>query len=111
MTEQDDGDKTNPYDRDKPKTEKPEYSTYTNNMWNELRVKSWYERNKTPIKIAAAVGAAYFLNKRAVRKVVTKVVRKELTQFAQDEMELALSPEWQQKILGSYANNGFFNKI
>lgn len=71
-------------------------------------VKSFYKRNEMKIKIGVVVVGAYWLNKRAVRKVVTKVVRGELTQYSHDFMDLSLSPEWQQKLADSYVRNGFF---
>lgn len=89
----------------------PPYDRLGETLPSADEVKSWYSRNERKIKVAAVVGVAYLLNKRAIKKVVTTVVKSELEKFAQDSVDFALSPEWQQTVLKSYVDNGWLKRI
>lgn len=92
MTERD--EKSNPekgeYDNPEkefprtPKTEHgPSYIPPYDHMGEALRdtqdeLKSFYDRNERKIKAVAVCGVVYLLHKRALKKVVQKVVSREL---------------------------------
>lgn len=94
-----------------PRTEHgPSYIPPHDNTGNDYPsqmedVKTWAQEHKRALITVGVVAGAYLLNKRAIRKVVSK----ELLRFHEIDKELALNPDWQLQVFQSMATNGLLS--